>query len=166
GKFLLHRDTWREDLRRHSRAFAPDRGLAEAGVLRNLKRGRLLGKSDGHQRHQHNRRQSSGLREHIHRAIPLRAQKTISRRPKKPARQPGYESSFEPGASNQARSRVMPMTAQGVRREKAALSSGCKAHPANRSSRKQPEQSWRQRNDLYELHRVKSFFALWLQTPT
>ncbi len=27
--------------------------------------------------------------------------------------------------------------------KKAALSSGCKAHPAKRSSRKQPEQSWR-----------------------
>jgi hypothetical protein len=35
------------------------------------------------------------------------------------------------------------MTAIGVRREKAALSSGCKAHPAIRSSRKQSEQSWR-----------------------
>ena len=31
----------------------------------------------------------------------------------------------------------------GVRREKAALSSGCEAHPALRSSRKQSEQSWR-----------------------
>jgi len=31
------------------------------------------------------------------------------------------------------------MTATGVRRDKAALSSGCKAHPAIRSSRKQPE---------------------------
>jgi hypothetical protein len=31
----------------------------------------------------------------------------------------------------------------GVRREKAALSSGCKAHPAIRSCRKQSEQSWR-----------------------
>ncbi len=30
-----------------------------------------------------------------------------------------------------------------VRRDKAALSSGCKSHPAKRSSRKQPEQSWR-----------------------
>ena len=30
-----------------------------------------------------------------------------------------------------------------VRREKAALSSGCKSHPGERSSRKQPEQSWR-----------------------
>jgi len=30
-----------------------------------------------------------------------------------------------------------------VRRAKAALSSGCKAHPAIRSSRKQPEQAWR-----------------------
>ncbi len=30
-----------------------------------------------------------------------------------------------------------------VRREKAALSSGCEPHPAKRSSRKQPEQSWR-----------------------
>jgi hypothetical protein len=38
------------------------------------------------------------------------------------------------------------MTAYGVRREKAALSSGCEAHPAIRSSRKQSEQSWRQRN--------------------
>ena len=35
------------------------------------------------------------------------------------------------------------MSASGVRREKAALSSGCKSHPANRSSRKQPEQLWR-----------------------
>ena len=31
------------------------------------------------------------------------------------------------------------MTAVGVRRDKAALSSGCKPHPAIRSSRKQPE---------------------------
>src|SRR5262249_27322049 len=30
-----------------------------------------------------------------------------------------------------------------VRRDKAALSSGCKSHPATRSSRKQPEQLWR-----------------------
>ena len=35
------------------------------------------------------------------------------------------------------------VTGIGVRREKAALSSGCKAHPAIRSSRKQSEQSWR-----------------------
>jgi hypothetical protein len=35
------------------------------------------------------------------------------------------------------------MAASGVRREKAALSSGCKPHPAMRSSRKQSEQSWR-----------------------
>jgi len=35
------------------------------------------------------------------------------------------------------------MTALGVRRDKAALSSGCKAHPAIRSCRKQSEQSWR-----------------------
>jgi len=35
------------------------------------------------------------------------------------------------------------MAGNGVRREKAALSSGCKAHPAIRSSRKQSEQSWR-----------------------
>jgi hypothetical protein len=35
------------------------------------------------------------------------------------------------------------MAGIGVRREKAALSSGCKAHPAIRSSRKQSEQSWR-----------------------
>jgi hypothetical protein len=34
-------------------------------------------------------------------------------------------------------------SAIGVRREKAALSSGCKAHPAIRSCRKQSEQSWR-----------------------
>src|SRR6516165_5885056 len=47
---------------------------------------------------------------------------------------------------------VRQMSAIGVRRDKAALSSGCKAHPANRSSRKQSEQSWRQRNGLYELH--------------
>ena len=31
----------------------------------------------------------------------------------------------------------------GVRREKAALSSGCEAHPAIRSSRKRSEQAWR-----------------------
>ena len=31
----------------------------------------------------------------------------------------------------------------GVRRGKAVLSSGCKPHPAIRSSRKQSEQSWR-----------------------
>src|SRR5215831_5942948 len=35
------------------------------------------------------------------------------------------------------------VTAVGVRRDKAALSSGCKSHPAKRSSRKQPEQLWR-----------------------
>ena len=33
-----------------------------------------------------------------------------------------------------------------VRRDKATLSSGCKAHPAIRSSRKQPEQAWRRRS--------------------
>ena len=38
------------------------------------------------------------------------------------------------------------MAAPGVRRDKAALSSGCKPHPAIRSSRKQPEQAWRRRN--------------------
>jgi hypothetical protein len=38
---------------------------------------------------------------------------------------------------------VSATTAFGVRREKAALSSGCEAHPAIRSSRKQSEQSWR-----------------------
>jgi hypothetical protein len=36
-----------------------------------------------------------------------------------------------------------PGTVSGVRRDKAALSSGCKSHPAIRSSRKQSEQSWR-----------------------
>jgi hypothetical protein len=35
------------------------------------------------------------------------------------------------------------LSALGVRRDKAALSSGCKAHPAIRSRRKQSEQSWR-----------------------
>jgi hypothetical protein len=35
------------------------------------------------------------------------------------------------------------MAAVHVRREKAALSSGCKSHPAIRSRRKQSEQSWR-----------------------
>jgi hypothetical protein len=35
------------------------------------------------------------------------------------------------------------VAAIGVRRDKAALSSGCKAHPAIRSSREQSEQSWR-----------------------
>jgi hypothetical protein len=35
------------------------------------------------------------------------------------------------------------MSDLGVRRAKAALSSGCKSHPAKRSSRKQPEQLWR-----------------------
>jgi hypothetical protein len=38
---------------------------------------------------------------------------------------------------------AMQMTVMGVRRDKAALSSGCKSHPAIRSSRKQSEQSWR-----------------------
>jgi hypothetical protein len=33
-----------------------------------------------------------------------------------------------------------------LRRDKAALSSGCKSHPAIRSSRKQSEQAWRRRN--------------------
>jgi hypothetical protein len=41
---------------------------------------------------------------------------------------------------------ALGMTATGVRRDKAALSSGCKPHPAIRSSRKQPEQAWRRRN--------------------
>ena len=35
------------------------------------------------------------------------------------------------------------MSAFHVRRDKAALSSGCEAHPALRSSRKQPGQAWR-----------------------
>jgi hypothetical protein len=38
------------------------------------------------------------------------------------------------------------MTAKGVRRDKAVLSSGCKPHPAIRSSRKQPEQALRRRD--------------------
>ena len=38
---------------------------------------------------------------------------------------------------------VRRMSAIGVRRDKAALSSGCKPHPAIRSRRKQSEQSWR-----------------------
>ena len=42
--------------------------------------------------------------------------------------------------------RHQAMTGKGVRRDKAALSSGCEAHPAIRSSRKQPEQAWRRRN--------------------
>ena len=39
--------------------------------------------------------------------------------------------------------KVAKTAVTGVRRDKAALSSGCKAHPAIRSSRKQSEQSWR-----------------------
>ena len=39
--------------------------------------------------------------------------------------------------------RFSRMSLSGVRRDKAALSSGCKPHPAIRSSRKQSEQSWR-----------------------
>jgi hypothetical protein len=39
--------------------------------------------------------------------------------------------------------KVRQLTEIGVRRDKAALSSGCKAHPAIRSGRKQSEQSWR-----------------------
>jgi len=39
--------------------------------------------------------------------------------------------------------RIGLMSPLGVRRAKAALSSGCKPHPATRSSRKQSEQSWR-----------------------
>jgi hypothetical protein len=35
------------------------------------------------------------------------------------------------------------MAAFHVRRDKAALSSGCKSHPAIRFRRKQPEQAWR-----------------------
>jgi redox-sensitive bicupin YhaK (pirin superfamily) len=35
------------------------------------------------------------------------------------------------------------MTAPRVRRDKAALSSGCKSHPATAPAGKQPEQSWR-----------------------
>jgi hypothetical protein len=47
---------------------------------------------------------------------------------------------FEPLAAAEEFNRMAEI---GVRREKAALSGGCKAHPAFRSSRKQPEQSWR-----------------------
>jgi hypothetical protein len=39
--------------------------------------------------------------------------------------------------------KITGMAGFGVRREKAALSSGCEAHPAIRSSRKQSGQSWR-----------------------
>src|SRR6266576_7147578 len=39
------------------------------------------------------------------------------------------------------------MSPMGVRRDKAALSSECKSHPAKRSSRKQPEQPVTERND-------------------
>jgi len=42
--------------------------------------------------------------------------------------------------------RLERMAASHVRREKAALSSGCKPRPANRSSRKQLGQPWRRRN--------------------
>jgi hypothetical protein len=38
---------------------------------------------------------------------------------------------------------ALARSVKGVRRDKAALSSGCKAHPAFRSSRKRSEQSWR-----------------------
>ena len=41
---------------------------------------------------------------------------------------------------------LMKFPPMGVRHDKAALSSGCKPHPAIRSSRKQPEQAWRRRN--------------------
>ena len=41
------------------------------------------------------------------------------------------------------KARANMVSVMGVRRDKAALSSGCKAHPAIRSSRKQSEQSWR-----------------------
>src|ERR1700730_10553423 len=54
----------------------------------------------------------------------------------------GYQSRI----SLRARSWHWATTALGVRRDKAALSSGCKPHPAIRSSRKQPEQAWRRRN--------------------
>ena len=48
-------------------------------------------------------------------------------------------------ALNKAENHLQAQRAKAlcVRREKAALSSGCKSHPAKRSSRKQPEQSWR-----------------------
>ena len=54
----------------------------------------------------------------------------------------------DPAGSAEHKQRLarMQMTALGVRRDKAALSSGCKPHPAIRSSRKQPEQAWRRRN--------------------
>jgi hypothetical protein len=42
-----------------------------------------------------------------------------------------------------SRRNLVRMSAIHVRRDKAALSSGCKPHPAIRSSRKQPEQAWR-----------------------
>ncbi len=41
---------------------------------------------------------------------------------------------------------LVTMTGMGVRRERRRFSSGCEAHPAIRSSRKQPEQAWRRRN--------------------
>jgi hypothetical protein len=40
-------------------------------------------------------------------------------------------------------SKLAGMSLHGVRRDKAALSSGVQIPPGNRSSRKQPEQSWR-----------------------
>jgi hypothetical protein len=53
----------------------------------------------------------------------------------------GGEGCFGCGAPQS--DRLTGKTAIGVRRDKAALSSGCKTHPAIRSSRKQSEQSWR-----------------------
>jgi hypothetical protein len=40
----------------------------------------------------------------------------------------------------------VPMSALGVRREKAALFQWVRVPPGDRSSRKQPEQAWRRRN--------------------
>jgi len=56
------------------------------------------------------------------------------------SRSPGHPDREEQQCRNPVR-----VSAMGVRREKAALCSGRKAHPAIRSSRKQPEQVWRRR---------------------
>ena len=59
---------------------------------------------------------------------------------------PAVVNSYYGGGCYACAGAAVGLAAVGVRRDKAALSSGCKPHPATRSSRKQPEQAWRRRN--------------------
>ena len=74
-----------------------------------------------------------------------RAAGTASAAPRHKSRNP-HRVLAAGGTATRYVQKLVQMSALYVRRDKAALSSGCKAHPAIRSSRKQPEQAWRRRN--------------------